>query len=134
MGDVRSGNMLVKNMRIEIIEDLNRLKRLYLSQRVQRQLMDGASFLDMISKPPYNNKRTVSDLKKKISSERNLLKEKLVSMNQYMEGHQFTMFEQVNETTIKEQKQLEKESERVKNQIHWLHKCLGMCSDRGYFI
>ena len=75
----------------------------------------------------------ISDLKKRIKIEREKLKERLVEIDYYMPGHQFTFFENPKETTEQEKKEIATEKIRLQKEIRWLHKCLGMCSNRNYF-
>lgn len=129
----RSGNMLVKNMKQEILADVQKLGFVYPTKRVLRQTKDATKFLDMISKPPYAKCKTVSDLKKKISEERNNLKSELVSLDRFMPGHQLTLFEDLETISDKEKEEISMRIISLKDEIHWLHKCLGMCSSRTYF-
>ena len=57
----------------------------------------------------------------------------MVKIDRYMPGHQMTIFETIEEVTEEEQKEFEKIKKEYEVQIHWLHKCLGMCCDRNYF-
>ena len=133
MEDIRSGNLRVKKMKEEIECAVVMLKCSYITKRSQRQILDGTKFLEMISKPPYRGCRTVSQLKKKISEERNKIKEELLKIDRYMPGHQMTIFETTEEITEEEQKEIEKKKLEYEAELHWLHKCLGMCSNKKYF-
>ena len=129
----RSGNMLVKNMKREIAEDVQKLSFAYPTKRVLRQSSDAVKFFDMISKDPYTRCRTVSDLKKQISIKRNKLKEEIVSLDRFRPGHQFTIFEDAEFISEEEKSEVALKIDSLKEEIHWLHKCLGMCSSRTYF-
>lgn len=129
----RSGNMLVKNMIKEIRQDVEILGYKYPNKRVLRQGKDAANFLNMVSCPPYSKCRTVSDLKKKISEERNKLKAEVVSLDKYLPGHQFTLFEVIDDLTEDEKREVDEKIAKLKGEIHFLHKCLGMCSNKEYF-
>lgn len=133
MDNVRSGNMLVINMKKEINKSLALLELGYINKRVQRQLVDGNKFLEMLEKDPYKSCRKVSDLKDKIKEERKKLKERLSQTDKFMPGHQFSFFETVQEISKQEQIELNNEKARLLNEIRWLHKCLGMCTSRDYF-
>ena len=133
MENVRNGNLSVSKMEAEIKESLAILEAGYLHKRAQLQLVDGARFIEMIKQPIYRQCKTVSDLKKKISEERNKLKDQLVQIDKYMPGHQFTLFEILEKKSPEEQREMEMEKERLLVQIRWMHKCLGMCSNRNYF-
>ena len=133
MDNIRSGNLSVAKMKKEIEESLAILELGYLHKRAQRQLVDGAKFLEMLQEPIYKNCLTVSRLKKKISEERNKVKERLITIDRYMPGHQFTFFETIGQVTKEQEEKLAQEKEKLLNEIRWLHKCLGMCSNRNYF-
>lgn len=133
MENVRSGNMKVSTMKTEIDKDIVLLEALSITKRRDRQIDDGKKFLEMISKAPYMYCRTVSQLKKKISEQRNKIKQDLMNMDRYMPGHQFSFFETAEDISVEDQKKLEKKKEECKQEMHWLHKCLGMCSSRNYF-
>lgn len=129
----RSGNMLVKNMVKEITDDVQKLSLVYPTKRIMRQGRDAVRFLDMITKTPYFKCKTVSDLKKKISKERNKIKEEIISLDCFMPGHQFTIFESLEDITEAEKEEVKRYINSLKDEMHWLHKCLGMCSNRKYF-
>jgi len=133
MDNIRSGNLRVRKLREEIQSDVVMLRFSYITKRSSRQIMDGTKFLEMIEKPPYRGCRTVSDLKKKISEERNKLKEEMVRIDRYMPGHQMTLFETIEDISEEEQKEIERKKKEYEAELHWLHKCLGMCSNRSYF-
>lgn len=129
----RSGNMLVKNMVKQIRQDVEFMGYRYPSKRVLRQSKDAADFLNLISKPPYSRCKTVSDLKKKISEERNKLKNEVISLDKYLPGHQFTLFENVEDLTEDEKRKVDARIAELNIDIRFLHKCLGMCSNQEYF-
>ena len=133
MQNIRSGNLQVKKMKSEIEQDLIILQFGYLNTRTKRQLIDGKNFLEMISKAPYASYKTVGKLKKAISEERKALKERLAELDVYTVGHQFSFFEEATEVSEREKLEVKKEIDALKENIHWLHKCLGMCSNRDYF-
>ena len=133
LDNIRSGNLKVKKLKEEIQSAVVMLKFSHITKRASRQIMDGTKFLEMIAKPPYKGCRTVSELKKKISEERNKLKAEVVKIDRYMPGHQMNIFETVEEITEEQQQKIEAKKKELEAEIHWLHKCLGMCSDRSYF-
>lgn len=133
MENVRSGNLKVSSMKKEIDQNIILLEVAYKNPRIERQIRDGTLFLDMIAKPPYATCRTVSKLKKKISEEREKLKQELRNLDYHMPGHQFSIFETEEEVSEEERKELEYKKIELKDQIRWLHKCLGMCSNKDYF-
>lgn len=133
MQDIRSGNMSVVNMKKEIYQSIYILKNRPTNKRSMRQIIDGDKFLSMINTYPYYNCKTVSELKKSISEQRNKLKEELKSTEKYVTNYQLSLFEtyeEVSESTIR---QIRYNSIQLEDEIRWLHKCLGMCSNRNYF-
>ena len=133
MDNIRSGNLKVKKLKEEVESAVVMLKFSYITRRSSRQIMDGTKFLEMIAKPPYVGCRTVSDLKKKIKEERNKIKEEITKIDRYMPGHQLTLFETIEDITEEEQKEIERKKQEYEAELHWLHKCLGMCSNKDYF-
>ena len=133
MSNIRSGNMKVSKMKEEITERLTILSLGYGHQRAKRQLEEGRNFLRMIGKAPYKSCETVSKLKQKISEERNKLKDKVAQLDVNMPGHQFSFFEAPQNVTGQQQLDIERELQWLEGEIKWLHKCLGMCSNRDYF-
>ena len=133
MSEIRGGNMYISTMIREIKESMSILESGYIHKRAMRQLVDGANFLDMLAKTPYVGLKRVSELKEKISEERNLKKERLAKIESYLPEHQMTLFPELGELSKDEISELEKEYYRLDHEIHWLHKCLGICSNRNYF-
>lgn len=137
MANIRSGNMKVSNMKKEIYSRVEELKSIHYGRvantRGTRQMYQGMNFLDMISKPPYVSCVTVSDLMRKISEQRNNLKARMLALDTNMPGHQFSLFEKPQEVTQEQQDEIAKEQMWLKQEIEWLHKCLGMCKNRDYF-
>lgn len=133
MTNVRSGNLKVSKMKDEIAQRLYVISLGCKHKRALRQLKDGQAFLLMIEKEPYRRCDTVSKLKQKISEQRNLLKKKYVELDVNMPGHQLTFFETAHEVSKQQQYQIRLEQEKINSEIRWLHKCLGMCSNKDYF-
>ena len=120
-------------MKKEIAERLGILSLGYGHKRVKRQLEEGYNFLEMIERHPYKGCETVSKLKQKISEERNKLKARVIALDANMPGHQFSLFENPQEVTEQQQIEISREQQWLEGEIRWLHKCLGMCSNRDYF-
>lgn len=134
MKDSRNGNCSVFILYTDIIRAHKELwERPFIHARARRQIEDAKRFMEMIKRPPYNRCNTISDLKKAISNEREQLKNELKEMDMYMEGHQFTLFD--NPSNISERERMEKMQviEIKKEELHWLHKTLGICSNPKYF-
>lgn len=131
--EIRSGNTKVSTLKKEVENSISILTLGYINKRVERQLVDGAKFIAMISTPPYNKCKKVSKLKEIITEERKKLQVELKQADPYMVGHQFTIFENVKEVSPEEQLEILRHNEELKKEIHWLHKCLGICSNKDYF-
>ena len=135
--NVRNGNMKVSRMKDEITKRLTVLAVGYnpkkCNPRVKRQLEQGYNFLDMISKPPYRHCTTVSSLTEKISEQRRNLQAEYEALDVNMPGHQLSIFETVQEVSAETQEEIAVKQQRLKQEIVWLHKCLGMCKNRDYF-
>ncbi len=133
MSNIREGNVRVYYLEREIREALNVLRARPITQRSERQLVDGAKFLEMIKHTPYSRYKTVASLKERIVKERNKLKAKLVKLDAGSVGHQISIFEMIDERTEEQKKRDAAKVDRIKEEIHWLHKCLGICKNTDYF-
>ena len=133
MDNIRSGNSKVTNLKKEIVEKLHVLTSSYENPRVKCKIEEGRNFLKMIEKPPYNRCDTVGKLKEMISEERAKLKTKKAELDVNMPGHQFSIFEVVREISEQEQQECARQQQLIEEEIKWLHKCLGICSNRNYF-
>ena len=133
MSNIRDTNIRVYYLEREIREALSKLRARPLTERSERQLVDGAKFLEMIKHTPYSRCKTVTSLKERIVKERNKLKEELVKIDTGSSGHQLSIFEMMDERTEEEKKRHEARVAKLKDEIHWLHKCLGICKNTDYF-
>ena len=133
MSNIRDTNIRVYYLEREIREALSKLRSRPLTERSERQLVDGAKFLEMIKHTPYSRCKTVTSLKERIVKERNKLKEELVKIDTGSSGHQLSIFEMMDERTEEEKKKHEARVAKLKDEIHWLHKCLGICKNTDYF-
>ncbi|MBR6689044.1 MAG: hypothetical protein IKL68_03425 [Clostridia bacterium] len=133
MSNIREGNVRVYYLEREIREALNVLRARPLTERSKRQLVDGAKFLEMIKHTPYSRYTTVASLKERIVKERNKLKAELVKIDTGSSGHQITIYEMLDERSEEEKKRHAGRVAKLKDEIHWLHKCLGICKNTDYF-
>ena len=133
MSNIRDTNIRVYYLERQIREALSKLRNRPLTERSERQLVDGAKFLEMIKHTPYSRCKTVTSLKERIVKERNKLKEELVKIDTGSSGHQLSIFEMMDERTEEEKKRHEARVAKLKDEIHWLHKCLGICKNTDYF-
>lgn len=120
-------------MKSEITDSLKLLESGYMHKRAMRQLVDGNKFLTMIKRAPYNKCRTVGELKRKISEEREMLKRVLKDTQLYSYNYQLTIFDTVETIENERLHQIQLQRDKIKEEVDWLHKCLGICSNRNYF-
>lgn len=142
MDNIRDGGTKVFCLKIEIRKRMTSLdKKCYRTRiggiaytsRVERQLKDGERFLNMLNEPPYCNCKTVDELKQRISKKRNHLKKQLVELDESADGHQISMLEILDDITEIEKQERKIKIADLKDEIHWLHKCLGICKNKDYF-
>ena len=141
MSNIRDGNEKVYFLKKEVERSVEYLETTgYMSNgeiiyksRVKRQIEDGLRFLDMLKEPAYSGCKTLDELKFRISKRRNVLKRKLVKLDSRLEGHQMTIFDMMDDVSEHDRNKRLKEIESLKEEIHWLHKCLGICKSRNYF-
>ena len=131
--NIRSGNIRVSKMKEEISKHISVLALGYGSSKYSRQIEQGNNFLEMIEQSPYVECVTVSALKKKIKERRDMLIQKMTQLSINMPGHQLSIFEVPQTITFEQQEEIAKEQMWLQQEIDWLHKCLGMCSNRDYF-
>lgn len=134
MAEVFSGNLKVSNLLNEIQLELNRLKDGRLNKRSMRQILDAEQFIKMVKRPPYSQALTVSDLKKIIQERYQEYKENIAIADTQLDGYQFTFFDtEADEPSESEKLEICKAKEAMEIEKKWLHKCLGMCSNKEYF-
>ncbi len=133
MQNVREGNVRVYYLEKEIRERIEVLSEGHISERRARQILDGEKFLDMIKHTPYKSCGTIVSLKNRISKIRNKKKAELLKLDTGADGHQMTLFELLDERSEQEKAEDEKRIAELKEEIHWLHKCLGICKNKDYF-
>ena len=142
MDNIRDGTTTVFALKWEVRKKIEGLKNIkcnvrfvgenYVS-RVTRQIEDGEKFIAMLDESAYSSCKTVDELKQRISRKRNGLKKKLIELDPLTEGHQISIFEIIDTTTEEEKKAKEVAILALKEEIHWLHKCLGICKNKDYF-
>lgn len=133
MSNIRDTNIRVYTLEREIREALSKLRSRPLTERSERQMVDGAKFLEMIKHTPYSRCKTVTSLKERIVKERNKLKAELVKIDTNSQGHQISIFDMLDERTEEQKKRDALKVAKLKEEIHWLHKCLGICKNTDYF-
>lgn len=131
--NIRSSRCSVELMKKEIISGLSQKVRSIGYRKVEPQLQEAYNFISMIEKPPYQGCATVGYLKHRIVEERNLLKDRLAKLEVNLPGYQFSLFEMPQPVSECQQEEIMREIQWLEGQIRWLHKCLGMASNRNYF-
>ena len=138
MSNIRDGKVKVFFLKLYVSYNVNRLKKITgitvveedtLRTRNVRQLVDGEKFLTMLNESTYCNCKTIDELKQKISKKRNKLKRELVALDESLDGHQLSFFT----LTEAEKEERNNKIKALKEEIHWLHKCLGICKNTDYF-
>ena len=127
------GNMYVINLKKEINAKLDKLSQGYINARVKRQLADGKKFLETIESYPYATCLKVSSLTAAIMKERKRKKQILDDLNKKVGDYQIPMFENYVPLSKEHEAQVKKQSQILEDEIHWLHKCLGICHNEDYF-
>lgn len=142
MENIRDGSVTVYILKRDVKRNMDILRkqrymtsnstREYMS-RVERQLSDATKFLEMLNEYPYLNCKNVDELKRRISIRRNKLKRKLIEMDINQDGHQISIYDDVSLISKEELNTREVNINNLKEEIHWLHKCLGICQNLDYF-
>ena len=137
MGE-RNGNVKRENLINEIKEKVEILKGCYLTKRVQRQILDGDKFLQKLNEPKYLSCKNVSEIKNNLCWEREALKKQKNELEFELPNYQFSLEDYVqgipkNQRTAEEEKLIEDTKKMLDDEIHWLHKCLGMVKNTEYF-
>lgn len=134
MAEAFSGNLKVSNLLQEIQLERNRLQDGMLNKRSMRQILDAEQFIKMVKRPPFSQAITVSDLKKIIQDRYQEYKENISIADTQLDGHQFTFFDtEVDEPSEAEKKEIAEAKEAMEQEKKWLHKCLGICTNKQYF-
>lgn len=142
MENIRDGSVTVYILKRDVKRSIDVLRKQrnitsnsskeYIS-RVERQLSDGTKFLTMLNEYPYLSCKNVDELKRRISLRRQKLKQKLINLDMNQAGHQISIFDDVSVLTEEELNVRETNINNLKEEIHWLHKCLGICQNMDYF-
>ena len=133
MKNTRNGNLNVEKLKQEVYERQIIIGNYYPTPRVKRLYNDAKNFLAMIRGYPYCNAKTIAELKRVIQNKRASLQKDLKALDPFIPGHQFAMFEEIRELTTEEELNFEKKKEALEEEIRWLHKCLGICTNPNYF-
>lgn len=142
MENVRDGSVTVFILKKDVKRNMDILRqRRYMAgesnkeymSRIERQLNDATKFLEMLNGYSYTSCKNVDELKRRISGRRNKLKQKLISLDVNQVGHQISIFDDVSVLTEEELNARETDINNLKEEIHWLHKCLGICQNKDYF-
>jgi len=113
--------------------EIYRLSLLPPNPRYLRQINDGKRFLKLMASTRYAHAKTISDLRKAISSRRVSLKKLIKELRQGLPGEQMSLFENEIELSDEEIEAKKISIESCEEEVRWLHKALGICSSRNYF-
>lgn len=123
----------VKKLKEFVLGEAKRIESRPFTARSIRQLTDARRFLDMLNEPQYASIQKVSELKAKITKERKKLQDINDGFNKFLPGYQMSVFEDADATTEEQRKFIRAQKVLIEEEIHWLHKCLGICHNREYF-
>lgn len=128
-----SANTKTETLKKFVRQEAERLEKEPFNPRSRRQLEDARNFLKMLGGCRYSMFGKISDLKKKISEDRQTLKDVYDSSALFFPGYQLTVFDVDVDIGDKERKELEMQRILIQKEIRWLHKCLGICHNKDYF-
>lgn len=132
--EIWTGREKVEVLAKYVEDELERLsKEARQTYRVRRQISDGSKFLKMLKERPYSEVTKIRELKKLISQTRKKIQRIIADMEKFFPGYQLNVFESTPEIDIKDFEVLEREKDRLKGELKWLHKCLGICHNKEYF-
>lgn len=123
----------VKKLKEFVLSEAKRIESRPFTVRSIRQLTDARRFLDMLDRPQYASIQNVSELKAKISEVRKELQDINAAFDKFLPGYQMSVFEDTDATTEEQRKFIRAQKVLIEEEIHWLHKCLGICHNREYF-
>lgn len=123
----------VKKLKEFVLSEIAKIESRPFTARSIRQLTDASRFLDMLNEPKYANIQKVSELKAKITKERKKLQDINNGFDKFLPGYQMSVFEETDATTEEQRKFIRAQKVLIEEEIHWLHKCLGICHNREYF-
>lgn len=124
---------LVRNLKRFVKNEAEKLQARPFTKRSLRQLTDARRFLDMLNEPKYANIEKISDLKKAITNERKKLQDISASFDKLLPGYQLSMFENLDSITDEQREYIRVQKILLDEEVHWLHKCLGICHNKEYF-
>lgn len=123
----------VKKLKEFVLSEATRIESRPFTVRSIRQLTDARRFLDMLDRPQYASIQNVSELKAKITEVRKELQDINVALDKFLPGYQMSLFENTDAITEEQRKFIKAQKALLNEEIHWLHKCLGICHNREYF-
>lgn len=125
--------VFVRSLKDFVSKEASRIESRRYTLRSIRQLTDARRFLDMLEEPKYSSILKVSDLKKQIANERKKLQEISSFLAKFLPGKQGQLAEENVTVTADQLNYLKTQKFIVDEEIHWLHKCLGICHNKEYF-
>lgn len=131
--EVWNEKMAVSELEKHIRGEIQELKKVYCTKRRKRQLKDAEDFLRLIHLPEYETAYNIKELKQRLANRRNGYKKTIEDMKGFLPGTQLSMFDEAPEFTTYDIRAIECAIEQLSEEVHWLHKCLGICHNKEYF-
>lgn len=128
-----TGTTSVRYLKNYINNEIQQLEATAMNRRKIRQLMDAKKFLKMVDTPRFITCQNISELKERINAERKRLKSDCDIISGLLPGYQLNLFEEGVYVTLEELEQMQLQKKVLDEEIHWLHKCLGICHNKEYF-
>lgn len=123
----------VQKLTEHVIFEIKRLKQIHSNPRVIRQISDGEKFLNMLHSMTYCEAKRIGELRKKISQKRTSLKEISNDISKLLPNYQMSLFEEQEDVSKERSEKLQIQKNIIEEEISWLHKALGICSNKDYF-
>lgn len=123
----------VRSLKNFVANEARRIESRRFTLRSIRQLTDARRFLDMLENPRYSYILKVDDLKRAFTKERNRLQEISELFNKLLLDYEARQLEGTMSITLEQLNYLKAQKIILDEEIHWLHKCLGICHNKEYF-
>lgn len=129
----RHGFVTVNKLKQFVESEVKRIESQPLTVRGSRQLKDAVRFLNLLNEPRYVAAKKITDLTSRIANERRKLIEMSRSLDEHLLDCQLTLFEDKDSVTEEQKRAIKLQKVCLEEEIHWLHKCLGICYNKEYF-
>jgi len=116
-----------------VLSEINRLRLKAYYTRAKRQLRDGERFIKMLHTVPYCEARCIGQLRKIIRYKRASLKDITSDISKLLPNYQLSLFDDEVDVSKERMEKLQIQKKIIEEEIHWLHKALGICYNKDYF-